>query len=69
MLLRQTMTMSLRYEIDTITSSLSEISNRISTLVEQGKDLPGDIFVELVAAERTVGTLLRRLERLNNKLT
>ena len=69
MLLRQTMTMSLRYEIDTITSSLSEISNRISTLVEQGKELPGDIFVELVAAERTVGTLLRRLERLNNKLT
>jgi len=68
-LLRQTMTMSLRYEIDTITSSLSEISNRISTLVEQGKELPGDIFVELVAAERTVGTLLRRLERLNNKLT
>ena len=67
--LRQTVTMSLRYEIDTITSSLSEISARISTLVEQGKELPGDIFVELVAAERTVGTLLRRLERVHNKLT
>jgi hypothetical protein len=61
--------MSLRYEIDTITSSLNEISTRISTLVEQGKDLPGDVYVELVAAERTVGTLLRRLERLHNKLT
>lgn len=63
------MSMSLHYEIDTITSSLSEISARISILVEQGKELPGEIFVELVAAERTVGTLLRRLERLNNKLT
>jgi len=62
------MTMSLHYEIDTVTSSLSEISSRISALVEQGGDLPGDIFVELVAAERTVGTLLRRLERLHNKL-
>jgi hypothetical protein len=61
--------MSLHYEIDTITSSLNEISTRISTLVEQGKDLPGDVYVELVAAERTVGTLLRRLERLHNKLT
>lgn len=61
--------MSLRYEIDTITSSLTEISTRISTLVEQSKDLPGDVFVELVAAERTLGTLLRRLERLHNKLT
>ena len=62
------MAMSLHYEIDTVTSSLSEISSRISALVEQGGDLPGDIFVELVAAERTVGTLLRRLERLHNKL-
>lgn len=63
------MAMSLHYEIDTITSSLTEISNRISAMVEQGKDLPGDVYVELVASERTVGTLLRRLERLNNKLT
>lgn len=63
------MTMSLHYEIETITSSLSEISVRISALVEQGKELPGDIYVELVAAERTVGTLLRRLERLHHKLT
>lgn len=63
------MTVALRYEIDTITSSLAEISSRISVLVEQGKELPGEVYVELVAAERTVGTLLRRLERLHNKLT
>lgn len=67
--LSQTVMMSLKYEVDTITSSLSEISMRISTLVEASKDAPGEVYVELVAAERTVGTLLRRLERLHNKLT
>jgi len=61
--------MELKYEVDTVTSSLADIASRISALVEQGTALPGEIYVELVAAERTVGTLLRRLERLHNRLT
>jgi hypothetical protein len=58
----------MRHEIDTITSSMNEISTRISTLVENGSHLSGEVYVELVAAERTVGTLVRRLERLRNRV-
>jgi hypothetical protein len=64
----QTKTVTLHYEIDTLTSSMAEISQRISALVEEGKDLSGDVYVELVAVERTVGTLVRRLERLGSRL-
>lgn len=60
--------MTLRYEIDTLTSSMTDISTRISALVEDGKNLSGDVYVELVAVERSVGTLVRRLERLANRL-
>jgi hypothetical protein len=48
---------------------MTEMSQRISALVEGGKDLTGDIYVELVAVERTVGTLVRRLERLGSRLS
>lgn len=51
-------------ELNTITSSLSELSTRISTLVEEADDsMSSDLYSELVAAERTVGALLRRLNR------
>jgi len=64
----QTSQVTLHHEIDTLTSSMTEMSQRISALVEGGKDLTGDVYVELVAVERTVGTLVRRLERLGNRL-
>ena len=66
---KQTRSVTLHYEIDTLTSSMTEMSQRISALVEGGKDLTGDVYVELVAVERTVGTLVRRLERLGSRLT
>ena len=47
---------------------MTDISTRISALVEDGKTLSGDVYIELVAVERSVGTLVRRLERLANRL-
>jgi hypothetical protein len=47
---------------------MSELALRITHLVEQGDALPADVFTELVAAERTVGALLRRLQRVAAKL-
>ncbi|NNN08497.1 MAG: hypothetical protein HKL85_04800 [Acidimicrobiaceae bacterium] len=56
--------MSTRTELNTITSSLSEISSRITALVESdGPQMDSDVYSELVAAERTIGALLRRLNR------
>jgi plasmid maintenance system antidote protein VapI len=66
---QQTSAVTLHHEIDTLTSSMTETSQRISALVEGGKDLTGDVYVELVAIERTVGTLVRRLERLGSRLS
>jgi hypothetical protein len=66
---KQTRSVTLHHEIDTLTSSMTEMSQRLSALVEGGKDLTGDVYVELVAVERTVGTLVRRLERLGSRLT
>lgn len=54
--------MSSSTELNTITSTLSDIATRITALVEnEGPSLAGDVYTELVAAERAVGTLLRRL--------
>lgn len=61
--------MGIRFEVDTITSSLEESSRRITTLVESSGGLAGDLYVELVAIERTMGTLVRRLERLRGRLS
>lgn len=56
--------MNIPAEISTITSSLEEISARISALVDTGEDtMSSDLYRELVGAERTVGALLRRLVR------
>ena len=61
--------MSIQTELNTITSSLNELSVRITALVEaQGSDMAPDTYSELVAAERTVGTLLRRLNRVAGRV-
>jgi hypothetical protein len=56
--------MNFQGELNTITSTLSECSTRISHLVDASDEsMPGDLYNELVAAERTIGALLRRLNR------
>lgn len=60
--------MSIQTELNTITSSLNELSARITALVEaEGSNMATDTYGELVAAERTVGTLLRRLNRVTGR--
>ena len=61
--------MSLQNELNTITSTMSELSVRITALVEhEGAAMETDIYSELVAAERTVGALLRRLNRVATRI-
>lgn len=61
--------MTLQSELNTITSSMTELSTRITTLVgHDGTTMPADVYSELVAAERTVGTLLRRLNRVAGRI-
>jgi len=56
-------------ELNTITSTLDDLAKRITALVESsGPEIPSDVYTELVAAERTVGTLLRRLHRVANRM-
>jgi outer membrane murein-binding lipoprotein Lpp len=56
--------MSMQTELNTITSTMTELSARITALVEsEGNAMAPDVYSELVAAERTVGALLRRLTR------
>jgi hypothetical protein len=62
--------MSTSTELSTITSTLSDVSARITTLVENdGPTLEGDVYTELVAAERAIGTLLRRLQRVARRVS
>lgn len=61
--------MSTQTELNTITSTLSELASRITALVESdGPQLDSEVYSELVAAERTVGALLRRLNRAARKV-
>ncbi len=61
--------MSTQTEINTITSTMAEVAARITTLVEHdGEDLAPDVYTELVAAERTVGALVRRLGRIAQRV-
>lgn len=61
--------MTLRTELSTITSSMDELAARITSLVEaDGPSMPSDLYTELVAAERTVGALVRRLSRVSARL-
>ena len=55
-------------ELATITSTMSDLATRLTALVEsEGASLPTDVYSELVGAERTIGALLRRLNRLANR--
>ena len=61
--------MTMQTELNTITSTMTELSTRITALVEtQGAAMASDVYTELVAAERTVGALLRRLNRVNARV-
>ena len=61
--------MSAATELNTITSTLSDMAQRITTLVETGGPaMDGDVYTELVAAERTIGALLRRLQRVARRV-
>ncbi|MHB1208561.1 MAG: hypothetical protein ACYC1I_02495 [Acidimicrobiales bacterium] len=60
---------SLQNELNTITSTMSELSVRITALVEhEGATMESDVYSELVAAERSIGTLLRRLNRVASRI-
>jgi hypothetical protein len=49
---------------------MNELSTRITALVEtSGSTLPSDVYTELIAAERTIGTLLRRLNRVAGRIS
>jgi hypothetical protein len=49
---------------------MNELSIRITALVEtSGTTLPSDVYTELIAAERTIGTLLRRLNRVAGRIS
>ena len=56
--------MTIQTELNTITSTLHDVSTRITALVEiEGTSMAPDTYSELVAVERTIGALLRRLSR------
>jgi len=60
---------TLQTELNTLTSSLDEIATRITALVEaEGSSMDADVYSELVGAERTVGTLRRRLQRVSRRV-
>ena len=61
--------MSIYTELNTITSTMNELSTRITALVESdGSTMAADIYSELVGAERTIGALLRRLNRVASRI-
>ncbi len=61
--------MTMQTELNTITSTMNELAIRITALVEtEGSAMPPDIYTELVAAERTIGALLRRLNRVAGRI-
>ena len=61
--------MTIHSELTTINSTLDDVAARITALVEgEGSRLPTDLYNELVAAERAVGGLVRRLNRLSGKV-
>lgn len=60
--------MSMQNELNTITSTMTELSTRLTALVEsEGDAMAPEVYAELVAAERTVGALLRRLTRVASR--
>jgi hypothetical protein len=62
--------MTIQTELSTITSTMNELSVRITALVEtDGAAMDNDVYTELIAAERTIGTLLRRLNRVAGRIS
>jgi len=60
---------TIQTELNTLTSSLDALATRITALVEhEGATMSADVYTELVAAERTIGTLLRRLNRVATRV-
>jgi hypothetical protein len=60
---------TIQTELNTLTSSLDEVATRITKLVENdGATMSADVYTELVAAERTIGALLRRLNRVSTRV-
>jgi hypothetical protein len=56
-------------ELNTITSTMNDLAVRITSLVEsEGTHMESDVYTELVAAERTIGALLRRLNRVATRV-
>ena len=48
---------------------MSELSARITALVEtEGSAMAPEIYIELVSAERTLGALLRKLNRVAGRI-
>ena len=69
LLTRRQLSMTMQTELNTITSTMNELAVRITALVEtEGSAMPPDIYTELVAAERTIGALLRRLNRVAGRI-
>ncbi len=61
--------MSMQNELNTITSSMTDLSSRITALVEaEGSAMAPEIYVELISAERTIGALLRKLNRVAGRI-
>ena len=61
--------MTMQTELNTITSTMNDLAVRITALVEtEGSAMPPEIYTELVAAERTIGALLRRLNRVAGRI-
>ncbi len=61
--------MTVQSELNTITSTLEELATRLTALVEvDGNAVDSDVYTELVAAERAVTTLLRRLNRVSRSM-
>lgn len=61
--------MSMQTELNTISSTMQDLATRITALVEtEGAAMEQDLYAELVAAERSVGTLIRRLSRVASRI-
>lgn len=59
----------MRTELATISSTLDDVAKRLSALVVVTESEAADLYVELVAAERSVNALRRRLSRSANRLS
>jgi len=57
-----------RHESGGLRSADAERVNRLSLVETEGARMDGDVYTELVAAERTVGALLRRLNRVASRV-